>query len=211
MYREEHIIQALSQLKKQRKYPAFPKNVLDVLKRPENEKKRLGDFLQGMAAKGIIRSARRGKHRGGAYMLAGDDPRYTKTPNAKLKFELLAEIEDLKAKLLESRAAGSVISEKAPHADARRDVDVEKRILETIRRLSKAHKRRAVDVSDIRRELKGMPASSLEAALEKLGGEWKIELQPVQDITKLSEGQKQGLLILSDGTRIGAIAIATDR
>ncbi len=215
MFSEEKIIASLASLKAKRKYPAYPGEILTALRRPKNVLEKLKRVLRSMGQNGTLIPSRRGKFR--AYMLAGEDVRYSRNPDEKLKFELLAEIEILKAQLLqvaaEAKESSEVVRAVAAEAAGASGEDLEsldRRVFETIRRIARHRTSRCVHIREIREVLSDIPGSELDQSLERLGTSWKLELQPVQDATKLTEKQRKTALRVSDGTMVCTVAAPAD-
>jgi hypothetical protein len=214
----DKIIKALSGLKKKRKYPAWPEEISSTLSSrkskigsPEAILKSLTTYLKGLSSDGVLMPSR--KERRLAYIIAGDDTRYSRKLDDTLKFELLAEIERLKGQLLEMQATLTV-SEPTDATRGRTRAEVAQELEEEVFRRIAVHSRnrnrRTIDIWEVRRVLPEVPPETLDKVLEDLGTSWRIELQPVQDSTKLSAEEKGTLLKLADGTLIGALAIASD-
>jgi hypothetical protein len=141
-------------------------------------------------------------------MLAGEDPRYARTLDNTLKFELLGEIDQLKGQLLEMGVSLTRPGTEQPKIDDTRALEEE--VLRTITSLSRNKKRRTLDLWEVRIALPDVPRETLDPVLESLGSSWRIELQVVQDSTKLSPHEKGALLRLSDGTLIAAVGVTRD-
>jgi hypothetical protein len=200
-FETESIIEALAGLKKKRKYPALPGEILTALSFPKAKAEALKEYLKGLGKDGILIPSRKSRYR--AYMLAGEDPRYSSKPDNALKFELLTEIDHLKGKILEMQA--SPIPQRTDDTGG-----LEEQVLRRIAGLSRTRNRRTLDLWEVRRELPDLPPETLDTVLERLGTSWRIELQLVQDSTKLSAEEKAALLRLPDGTLVGAVAITKD-
>jgi hypothetical protein len=204
---DERIIEALGALKDQRKYPALPGEIATKIALPKSRLQELKKTLSVMAKTGVLTAAKRGRY--GAYMLGGDDPRYAKKPDNKLKFELLEEIEELRARVAEMQSSADLMEVTEADAIEQMPKDlskVEEALLREIRMLSRKLGKRTLDLWEIREGFAKIPQHILNQILERLGSAWKIELQPVHDAGRLNEKQKAALLKLSDGTLIGAIA-----
>jgi hypothetical protein len=211
-FEAEKVIEALVGLKKKRKYPALPGQIRTALSFPESKTERLKKYLRSLGKAGVVMPAKKGRYV--AYMLAGEDPRYSGKMDEALKFELLAEIERLKGEILEIQAGPArpePSHEKKVQARAAiTPQELEEEVLRRIAALSRSRNRRTVDLWEVRRALEEIPSETLDKVLEKLGASWRLELQPVQDSTRLSAEEKATLLKLADGTLIGALAIARD-
>ena len=210
-FEAEKIIEALAGLKKKRKYPALPGQILNSLSLPESKTEGLKKYLRNLGKAGVVMSSKKGRYV--AYLLAGEDPRYSVKMDEALKFELLAEIERLKGEILEIHARPAepeLIDEKKLLKKATITPRLEEEVLRRIVVLSRSRNRRTVDVWEVRRALAEIPGETQDKLLEKLGASWRIELQPVQDSTKLSDEEKATLLKLADGTLIGALAVSSD-
>ncbi len=210
-FETESIIEALVGLKKSRKYPALPGEILTALSFPKAKAEALKEYLRSLGKDGILIPSKKSRYR--AYMLAGEDPRYSSKPDNALKFELLAEIDRLKGDILEMQA--SLIPPEAGSDKARRKRTddtggLEEQVLRRIAALSRTRNRRTLDLWEVRRALPDLGPETLDTVLERLGTSWRIELQLVQDSTKLSAEEKAALLRLPDGTLVGAVAITTD-
>jgi hypothetical protein len=201
---DQRIIEAFGLLKRSRTYPAVASEILGKITAPKPSVRQFGPVLAEMAKQGILMVCKRG--RSIAYILAGDDPRYSATPDEDLKFQLLAEIEELRAQIVELRAqtaAGQPAETPAAHG-------LDESVCAAIQRLAKKARRRTVQLWQLREALAQIPMAELDQALLRLGFSWKVELQPVQDSTKLSEQQKDALLSLPDGTKVVAVAIGPE-
>lgn len=201
---DRQVIACLVALKRARMYPAVPSEILQGIEAPKPGIRQFGPLLAEMAKQGILAASKR--RRSTAYLLAGDDPRYAAKPDDKLKFELLAEIEALRAEALELTA--HVTATKPAETPAVRGHD--ESIFAAIERLAKKTRRRTVQLWQLREALSAVPTAELDRALVRLGSTWKLELQPVQDSTKLSDQQKNALLTLPDGTAVVAVAMGSD-
>lgn len=80
-------------------------------------------------------------------------------------------------------------------------------IIETIKRISRLTGRAAVDLADLRQATPDLSRADLDAELLRLGTRWEIELRPVHDATRITDRQRDGLLILPDGTPIISAAV----
>jgi hypothetical protein len=211
LFETEKIIEALAGLKKRRKYPGLPGEILTALSLPKSRIQALKDYLKRLGKDGILMPSRKGRFVG--YMLAGEDPRYSTRPDIALKFELLTEIERLRGELLEMRAnlipPGASADKSRPSA-AHDSGGLEEQVFQTIATLSRSRNRRTLDLWEVRRALPDLPSDVLDAVLETLGSSWRIELQLVQDSTKLSAQERNALLRLADGSVVGAVAVTTN-
>lgn len=207
----EQIIDALVILKEKRKYPALPGEIISALPVPKSRVEALKKYLQTLGKEEVLVPSKKGRYR--AYMLAGEDPRYSRKLDNALKFELLAEIDQLKGRILEIQARAGT-PESADLGDTRFQAanleGLEEEVLRRIAALSRSRNRRTVDLWEVRRTLRDIPPQTLDAVLESLGSSWRIELQLVQDGTKLSPDEKAALLRLSDGKLVAAVAVASD-
>jgi hypothetical protein len=212
-FQTERIIEALVKRKKLRKYPALPGQICTAAEFPSAEIDALKKYLKDLGKGGILMSSRAGRFR--AYMLAGEDSRYaTKIADlGKLKFELLGEIEDLKAQLLEVLARGhaeqpaQVLVKRIKVGEV---AGLEDQVLQAIAELARKRNTRTLNVWDVRKVFPNLPRETLDSTLEHLGSSWRVELQLVQDSTKLSDEERSALLRLTDGSLVGAVAVAAD-
>lgn len=209
----DRIIESVEKLKKDLKYPASPKEIAGSAGYEFNS--RFRSLLDGLVESGALQAHKSGRVT--KYLFAGDDPRYARKADEQLKFELLEEIRNLRCRIellpAEFAAKTRPTAPRRITAESPReripDAIVE-RILPAIERISKRKKRRTVLICDLRAELKDLDSSVLEAALEKLGHDLKIELQLLQDGTRLNQKLREGLLRLSDGRLIAAVALSEE-
>jgi len=206
----DKVIEALVRLKKLRKYPALPGEIGTALSVSKSRSEKLKEYLKRLGKEGILMASRKGRY--GAYMLAGEDPRYAAKAENALKFELLGEIEELKARLLEFQATAHMPEPPREIEQVKADEysGLEEGVLQTIKELSRSKNRRTLDLWEVRKALPKVPRETLDLTLERLGSAWLLELQLVQDSTKLSDEERSALLRLTDGSLVGAVAIAAD-
>ncbi len=202
---EDKIIEALGNLKRQRKYPALPGEIQAAIGTRKISDTTIKKVLGLMGKDGLLVFCQKGRYR--AYLLGGEDLRYGKKPDEKMKFELLFEIEALKTRVLEALAQ---LSELAPDLEANAPPIDDNGVLLAIRNLAKRRSRRTVELWEIREALASLSNDQMDTSLTRLGTSWKVELQPVQDFTRLSPRQKDSLLRLSDGTMIVAVAVTEE-
>lgn len=216
-FETEKIIEALIDLKRRRKYPALPGEVCTALSLPKSQTAGLKEYLLGLGKEGIVtpswRTASGRRYR--AYMLAGEDTRYATRRGDlfKLKFELLGEIEGLKGQILELEAnaqADQVTDGVGRQEEEREPESLDEIVLRKIAALSRDRNSRTLTLWEVRSVFSGLDPAKLDESLERLGSSWRLELQPVQDSTKMSPEEKGALLRLSDGTLVAALAVASD-
>lgn len=203
------IIDVLAALKQAHTYPASLEQVFKPLRLARSDLPAVKAIVGQMVADEVLLLVPKDKTR--AYMLAGDDMRYAAKADARLKFELLEEIETLKGQILELQARGLSASSgetAAPtiSSDSNDDPVTDQTVLAAIRRIAKHNRRRSVDLWRLREALADIPRDQTDRSLERMGTAWRIELQPVQDSTTLSPRQKDAVLKLSDGTMIVSVA-----
>lgn len=204
--RDAEVIRIVGELKKAKKYPSLPREIGSRLSAPKITAQKLQRILRQMELDGALTLAKKGRSK--AYILAGDDPRYACKLDEDLKFELLTEIEELKARILETHAAMIHDVASAPGAKpvSSLPANLEALVLDAIASIARRNTRPAVDLWELRESLPSVPSQELDEALEALGRDWKLELRPVQDLTRLSSRQRESLLRLKDGTMVVSVA-----
>jgi hypothetical protein len=198
--RHAEVIRIVGELKKAKKYPSLPREIGAKLSAPKITAQKLLRILRQMELDGALIPAKKGKAK--AYMLAGDDPRYARKLDEDLRFELLSEIEELKARILETNADIIPGAHPSPSLPA----NLEGLVLDAIASIARRNNRPAVDLWELREGLPSVPSGELDRTLEALGRDWKLELRPVQDLTRLSSRQRESLLRLKDGTMVVSVA-----
>ncbi|MBM3298747.1 MAG: hypothetical protein FJY85_02190, partial [Deltaproteobacteria bacterium] len=81
------------------------------------------------------------------------------------------------------------------------------RVADTVERIAQRSGRRTVELWELRRELAEIPRKALDEALQALGRSRVLELKPVQDATRLTTLQREGILTLNDGVQVLSVAL----